>query len=371
MKQHSTEMKTIVCTGGGTGGHIYPGLAVIEELQRRYPVRVVWIGNEEGMDGKLIRDQGIEFYGIPSGKLRRYWSLQNITDMAKVGRGFFAARKILKELKPALVFSKGGFVSVPPCAAAASLGIPVFTHESDYTPGLATKINLRFARRIFVAYEESCRFFPSSVQPRIVPVGNPVRRIFYEADPEKGWRFLGLPSGERILLVLGGSQGARQVNELIWASLPRLISYYVVVHQTGPIQDGCPLPSERYRPFPYIRDELPHLLAASEVVVGRSGAGTVWEAATVGKPMVLIPLAGSGTRGDQVDNARFFERAGAARVLVGEAAQPDTLVQEVQRLANERSLRTSMAEAAQRIGAIRAAQRIAEEILRFLEAGEE
>ncbi|MCX7655704.1 MAG: undecaprenyldiphospho-muramoylpentapeptide beta-N-acetylglucosaminyltransferase [Treponemataceae bacterium] len=366
MAKHSTETKTIVCTGGGTGGHIYPGLAVIEELQRQYPFRVAWIGNKEGMDGTLIHNQGIEFYGIPSGKLRRYWSLQNITDMGKVLQGFFKARTILKELQPVLVFSKGGFVSVPPCAAAASLGIPVFTHESDYTPGLATKINLRFARYIFVAYEESRQFFPASVQDRIVPVGNPVRRVFYEADAEEGRRFLNIPAGERILLVLGGSQGARQVNELVWASLPQLTATYVVVHQTGGVQEGCPPAQPRYRPFPYLREELPHILAASELVVGRSGAGTVWEAATVGRPMVLIPLAGSGTRGDQVDNARFFERAGAARVLLGEAARPDMLVQEVDRLATDKELRTTMVEAAKRIGAVRASQQIAEAIFRFL-----
>ncbi|MCL2602525.1 MAG: glycosyltransferase, partial [Treponema sp.] len=146
-------MVTIAFTGGGTGGHIYPGLAVISRLKSLLPVRVFWIGSNAGMDRGIVESAGIEFFGIPSGKLRRYASLQNIGDIVKVGLGFLAARRILKREKPVLLFSKGGFVSVPPCAAAASLGIPVFTHESDASPGLATRINSRFAQRIFVPYQ--------------------------------------------------------------------------------------------------------------------------------------------------------------------------------------------------------------------------
>jgi UDP-N-acetylglucosamine--N-acetylmuramyl-(pentapeptide) pyrophosphoryl-undecaprenol N-acetylglucosamine transferase len=362
-------MYRIAFTGGGTGGHIYPGLAIAQELQKQCPCHIIWIGNKDGMDRQIVESAGIEFFGIPTGKLRRYFSLKNVTDLFNIAGGFFAARKILVSLKPDLLFSKGGFVSVPPCAAAASLGIPVFSHESDYTPGLATKLNLPFSRRIFTAYSDTISMLGEKYREQAQAVGNPVRASFYDGDPALGRQFLGLSSESRILLVLGGSQGARQVNELIEASLPELVKTYVVVHQTGPNQNSSPIASDRYKPYPYIKDELPHVLAAAELVVGRSGAGTVWESATAGKPMILIPLAGSGTRGDQVVNARYFEKAGAAEVLLGEDATPVKLIERVQALALDEAQRAAMAEASKKIAASNAAQVISEQILRYIRGG--
>jgi UDP-N-acetylglucosamine--N-acetylmuramyl-(pentapeptide) pyrophosphoryl-undecaprenol N-acetylglucosamine transferase len=316
-------MITIAFTGGGTGGHIYPGLAVAEEIKKQFTnqnIRIIWIGSSIGMDRTLVEEAGIEFFGVPSGKLRRYFSFKNIIDVFKVIAGFFAARKIIKKQKAVLLFSKGGFVSVPPCAAAASLGIPVFTHESDYSPGLATKINIRSViktgGRIFTAYGDTSKYFPLKVRDFVTVTGNPVRGIFQTADISKGREFLGLSENEksRILLVLGGSQGALEINELVRAALTALTEIYIVVHQTGPNLLWDIPPSPRYKPFPYIKDEMPHIMAASELIMGRSGAG-IWEWAFLGKPMLLIPLKGSGTRGDQVENARYFEKAGAAQVL--------------------------------------------------------
>lgn len=362
-------MNRIAFTGGGTGGHIYPGLAIARELQKQLPCEIIWIGNKDGMDRQIVEDAGIEFYGIPTGKFRRYFSLKNISDIFNIAGGFFTARSMLSSIKPDILFSKGGFVSVPPCMAAASLGIPVFSHESDYTPGLATKLNLPFSRRLFTAYGDTISMLKEKYRERSQAVGNPVRSAFYEADAALGRQFLGVSKGERILLVLGGSQGARQVNELVAASLPELAKTYVVVHQTGPNQEiGLP-PSERYKPFPYIKDELPHVLAAAELVLGRSGAGTVWESATAGKPMILIPLAGSGTRGDQVVNARYFQKAGAAEVLIGADAAPAKLIELVQALAQDEGRRLAMAAASRKLGEINAARYIAEEIVRFVSGG--
>lgn len=363
-------MITIAFTGGGTGGHIYPGLAVAARLKTLMDVSIVWIGSNVGMDREIVEGAGISFVGIPAGKLRRYLSLRNAADVFKVFLGFIASRRALRRLKPALLFSKGGFVSVPPCAAAASLGIPVFTHESDYSPGLATKINLRFAERIFTAYDDTIRALGPAYQSRALVAGNPVRAEFRTADPERGRRFLGLGPRERILLVLGGSQGARQVNELVAAALEGLCEIYVVVHQTGRDAEGIPSSSERYRPYEYIRGELPDVLAAAELVVGRSGAGTVWEAAVAGLPMVLIPLAGSGTRGDQVENAEYFRRAGAAEVLIGENARHDILAEVVSRIAEDGALRSSMAKASRRLGIADAAEIIAESIAERLKGAE-
>jgi UDP-N-acetylglucosamine--N-acetylmuramyl-(pentapeptide) pyrophosphoryl-undecaprenol N-acetylglucosamine transferase len=365
-------MVNIAFTGGGTGGHIYPGLAVIEGLKNRLTgeYRVFWIGSRGGMDRSIVEGAGInrvEFFGIPAGRLRRYFTLKTIPDTFKVVAGFFAARRILRKQKVNILFSKGGFVSVPPCAAAASLGIPVFTHESDLSPGLATRLNLRFVRRtggrVFVSYADTLRFMPAALMDRVTVSGNPVRAAFRCADPAKGRAFLGLGPDERILLVLGGSQGAREVNALIRAALGELRRHYTVVHQYGPEQQWELPKAEGYIPIPYINEEMPHVLAAAELIVGRSGAGTVWESAAAGKPMILIPLSGPGTRGDQVENARFFEREGAALVLTGGGGLADGgLAGMVSAVADDPARREAMAQAARRIGCLDGAAIIGDSI---------
>ena len=372
---YPVSMVNIAFTGGGTGGHIYPGLAVAAELKnllKGREIRLFWIGSNSGMDRKLVEDAGIEFFGIPCGKLRRYFSLKTIPDFFQVIAGFFAARKILKKKKTSLLFSKGGYVSVPPCAAASSLGIRVFTHESDFSPGLATKINTHFVRKtkgkIFTAYNETSRFLPASVQDRITPCGNPVRAEFRNADAAKGRAFLNLGPDERILLVLGGSQGAMEINKLVHAALPELTKFYTVVHQFGPGQI-CDIPaSKHYRPYPFIREEMPDVLAAAELVLGRSGAGTVWECAVMGKPMLLVPLSGIGTRGDQVENARFFRQAGAAIVMPGDEANPQKLMENIICLAENAGKRALMAAAAGKIGETDGAFYIARTIAETLDA---
>jgi UDP-N-acetylglucosamine--N-acetylmuramyl-(pentapeptide) pyrophosphoryl-undecaprenol N-acetylglucosamine transferase len=344
---------SVAFSGGGTGGHIYPGLAVVAALQKTYPCRIFWLGSSKAQDKSIVEEAGIEFFPIPAGKLRRNFSLRNVSDLFKVVLGFFAARKILKREKPALLFSKGGFVSVPPCAAASSLGIPVFTHESDFSPGLATRLNARFATKkrgcIITAYEETARRFPKKIQNKTLVLGNPVRAEFKNADPQKGRAFLGVDNADRILLVLGGSTGALELNELVLSCLDELTKKYVVIHQTGSQWKGQAV--SRYKPYPYIKEEMPHVLAAAELVLARSGAGTVWECATAGKPMILLPLAGSGTRGDQVENAAFFEKAGAALVLPPSKREAADLLEAVTALAEDGNKRGTMAAASASVGA--------------------
>jgi UDP-N-acetylglucosamine--N-acetylmuramyl-(pentapeptide) pyrophosphoryl-undecaprenol N-acetylglucosamine transferase len=359
-------MLCIAFTGGGTGGHIYPGLAVVSYLQRQMSLRVFWIGSNSGMDRSVVESAGLEFFGIPSGKLRRYFSLRNLADIFKVAAGFLAAWKILKREKPALLFSKGGFVSVPPCAAAAVQGIPVFTHESDFSPGLATRINTRFAEKIFTAYAGTAAFFRTREKEKIRLTGNPIRPEFRSADPRKGRAFLGLEENSRILLVLGGSQGAREINELVWKCLPELTREYVVVHQTGPGNDGDRKRVARYLPFPYIKEELPHIIAAAELVLCRSGAGTIWECAALGKPMIFVPLSGSGTRGDQVENARIFEEAGAGVTLLGGGVTPEKLTETIKAIAGDEKKRKAMAGAAVKIAGADGAALITEILIKRL-----
>jgi UDP-N-acetylglucosamine--N-acetylmuramyl-(pentapeptide) pyrophosphoryl-undecaprenol N-acetylglucosamine transferase len=360
-------MSLIVCTGGGTGGHIFPGLAVIEALRKREGTDVVWVGSSRGMDRSLVEGAGVRFIGVPSGKLRRYLSMENLIDMLRVVAGFFRSLWVLARLKPAVVFSKGGFVSVPPCAAARVLGVPVVTHECDLSPGLATRINARFARDVLVSAEETVGLLSARVRPRATVTGNPVRSAFYSASAERGRAFLGVHDpAAQIVFVLGGSLGARQVNDLVRGALDSFPAGCFVAHQTGsggePAVPGGYAPG-KYRAFEFIRSEMPDVLAAATLVVGRSGANTVWECAATGTPMVLVPLEKGSSRGDQVENARFFEDRGAAIVLTGQDATAARLAEAVSDILSDRERLGRMAAAARELGSGRAAERIAEIVL--------
>lgn len=352
---------TVAFVGGGTGGHIYPGLAVADSLRQKFikagrDVKIIWLGSLSKMDKEIVlnsvdkdgRACADKFYGVPSGKLRRYFSLQNFFDLFKIFFGFVCAFFILLKNRPAFLFSKGGFVSVPPCAAARLLGIKVYTHECDFTPGLATRINSKFASKVLLSYEETKEFFSNGTSPKFVVTGNPVRPAFYQADARFGLEFLGVTAAQKkakpILLVMGGSLGAAQINELVWKNLSWLCERFIVVHQTGQ-KNAALLPSDlteeekaAYHPYAFIYKEMPSVIACADIVLSRAGANSIWECASLKKPMVLVPLEGAGTRGDQVDNAEYFERRGAAIVLT-KSAMTETSVQ---------SALSSMANAADR-----------------------
>jgi UDP-N-acetylglucosamine--N-acetylmuramyl-(pentapeptide) pyrophosphoryl-undecaprenol N-acetylglucosamine transferase len=325
---------TVVFTGGGTGGHIYPGLAVAGAFRvLNAGARIVWIGSSGGMDRTLVEKSGLAdaFYGIPSGKLRRYFSLKIIPDVIKIAAGVISSIFLLVRLKPRAVFSKGGYVSVPPCFASRLLGIPVYTHECDFSPGLATRLNSRAASRVFVSYEGTAAFFPASMRDRVTVTGNPVRAQCYAADAQKGRRFLGISATDKpVLLVIGGSSGSAQINALVAHALPRLTEHFFVAHQTGFGADGKAVAQNAdapdYRGFAFIYGEMCDVIAAADVVVSRAGANFLSECAVCAKPLVLIPLAGSGTRGDQVENAAYFAQKGAALVLDGKTVTADDLV---------------------------------------------
>ena len=348
----------IAFTGGGTGGHIYPGLAVADGLKalaikENKNITINWIGCSKGMDGQLVqkavgpdgKPTADKFYGIPSGKLRRYLSWQNFTDLFRIAGGYFAARRILKKIKPAFLFSKGGFVSVPPVLAAKHLGMPVFTHECDFTLGLANRLNFKSAKNMFVSYEETKNRLPAAEQKRVIVTGNPVRPVMYSADTRKGLDFLQIEeSHDPILLVLGGSSCARQINNLVYENLGFLCQHYIVVHQTGLLNADDTREEElkekykgRYKPYQFIYQQMPDVLAAADVILSRAGANSLWEAAVLAKPMLLIPLCGSGTRGDQVDNARFFEEKKAALVLIGDDANSENLCRELEKMLEEKT----------------------------------
>lgn len=343
----------IVFAGGGTGGHIYPGIAVADELVRLAgtqgkSVKIFWIGNQSGMDKDIIEKNlsseggSIDsFYGIPCGKLRRYLSLKNFTDIFKIIAGFVKSLFILAKLRPDVLFSKGGFVSVPPCAAAKILHIPYYTHECDFTPGLATRINSGGAKSILLSYERTAGYLKPSLRSKCIVTGNPVRPIFYEDNSAKGLEFLKIEKKTKpVLLVLGGSLGARQINSLVKENIGWLKERFVVVHQTGAAfasehPEIMLIDDDSYKPYSFIYKEMPYVIQSSDVVLSRSGANSLWECAVCGKPMVLVPLCGSGTRGDQVDNARFFEQKGCALVLAGPDADSAHLKKALEELSDE------------------------------------
>lgn len=371
----------IAFTGGGTGGHIYPGLAVADELKNickdsNIDLKVNWIGCSKGMDQKIVQTAvgkngnliADAFYGIPSGKLRRYLSWQNFTDLFRIIGGYFCARKILKKTKPAILFSKGGFVSVPPCLAAKHLGIPVFTHECDFTLGLANKLNFKSAKTMFVSYEETKNRLSTEDQKRVVVSGNPVRPVFYNTNKDNGLKFLQITNKIKpILLVLGGSSGAKQINELVWDNLEYLCERFIVVHQTGLVNNNEENEKllrnrygDNYKPYAFIYSEMPDVVSCADVILSRAGANSIWEAAVLLKPMILIPLCGNGTRGDQVDNAKFFEEQKSAVVLLGNDVNSDKLKKVIEPFTDEKIRNEYSENLKKMIGTKRSVQIIAE-----------
>lgn len=380
-------IKNKICfTGGGTGGHIYPGLAVLDELRNKFQennqtLSAIWIGCSKGMDknivskAKDINNQSCvdRFYGIPSGKLRRYFSLKNFSDVFKIIGGFFASLWILAKEKPSVLFSKGGFVSVPPCLAAKILKIPVYTHECDFTLGLANKINFKSATKMFVSYEETKNFLSKNDKEKVIVSGNPVRPVFYNADAHNGLDFLRIQNKNKpVLLVVGGSSGARQINQLVYDNIHFLCENFIVVHQTGLVnttQEKSQELSQKYpdyHPYNFIYEQMPDVVAASDIVMGRAGANSIWEAAVLLKPMLLIPLCGNGTRGDQVDNAKFFEEKNAAKVLIDQEVDNEHLVNNLKELLDEKNRLDLQINLQKMVGNEKPAKKIAEYIFENL-----
>lgn len=371
----------VAFTGGGTGGHIYPGLAVADELkslanQNKKNLKIIWIGCSKGMDKKIV-ENAIDsngnltadiFFGIPSGKLRRYFSFKNFTDLFRIIGGFFKAFHILKKQKPAILFSKGGFVSVPPCFAAKILKIPVYTHECDFTLGLANRINFKSTKKMFVSYEETKNHLSESDKKRVIVTGNPIRPIFYHTNAKNGLLFANIPQNHEkpILLVLGGSSGAKQINQLVYENLDFLCKNFFVIHQTGLLngdENQEKILKEKYpdyKPFNFIYKEMPDVVSCSDVILSRAGANSIWEAAVLHKTMILIPLCGNGTRGDQVDNAEFFEKKGGAVMLLGKDANSKNLQNSLEQMLNLENRKKYEAALSKIVGEVPPAKKIAE-----------
>ncbi|MCR5684880.1 MAG: undecaprenyldiphospho-muramoylpentapeptide beta-N-acetylglucosaminyltransferase [Lachnospiraceae bacterium] len=326
-------MKKIIMTGGGTAGHVTPNMALIERL-RDEDFEISYIGSYSGIEKGLIEGMGIPYYGISSGKLRRYFDVKNFSDPFRVLKGMREAKKLMKELKPDIVFSKGGFVAVPVVFAAHKYKIPVIIHESDMTPGLANKLCIPKADKICCNFKETLDFLP---EDKAVHTGTPLRKALFEGSREAGLKFCGFDGSKPVIMVVGGSTGAAAINEAVRNLLPTLLTRFNVVHLCGkgkndPAYDG----TEGYRQFEYISTELKDLFAISDLVISRAGANAVCELLALAKPNILIPLSAAASRGDQILNAESFERLGYSYVLEEEKLTNETLLESIEKVYNER-----------------------------------
>ncbi len=305
-------MKRIVLTGGGTAGHVTPCIALLPELKKEgYDIQ--YIGSQNGIERKLIEEYGIPYYGISSGKLRRYFDPKNFSDPFKVMKGYFEAKKILKRLKPDVVFSKGGFVSVPVVLAAKKVRIPVIIHESDMTPGLANKLAIPAARKVCANFPETLNYLPAD---KAVLTGTPIRKELFSGNKLRGLDFCGFTANKPVLLIIGGSTGSRVINEIIRGMLPTLLRDYQIIHLCGKDNLDDKLSDvEGYVQYEYIKKELSDLFAAADLVISRAGANAICELLALKKPNILIPLSLKSSRGDQILNAESFERQGYSYVL--------------------------------------------------------
>ncbi len=305
-------MKRIVLTGGGTAGHVTPCIALLPQLaQEGFDIQ--YIGSYHGIERKLIEEYKIPYHGISSGKLRRYFDPKNFSDPFKVIKGYLEAGKLLKSLKPDVVFSKGGFVSVPVVLAAKHHKIPVIIHESDMTPGLANKLALPSATKVCVNFPETLKFFPSG---KAVLTGTPIRKELFSGNKLRGLDFCGFSANRPVMLIVGGSTGSRVINDMIRGMLPTLLRDFQVIHLCGKGNlDERFNDTEGYVQFEYIRAELSDLLAAADIVISRAGANAICELLALRKPNILIPLSAAASRGDQILNADSFEHQGFSYVL--------------------------------------------------------
>jgi len=325
-------MKKIVLTGGGTAGHVTPNIALIPELKKR-GYEIYYIGSKNGIEKQLIEEEKIKYYGISSGKFRRYFDLKNFTDPFRVLKGYKEAMDVIKAIKPDVVFSKGGFVTVPVVFAADKKKVPCIIHESDMTPGLANRLCIPHAVKVCTNFPEAAR----GIGEKALVTGTPIRKEMYSGNKIAGLDFLGFTANMPVLMVVGGSLGAAAVNRMVRDALPELLTRYQIVHLCGNGKvDESLVGTKGYVQFEYIRKEMSDLLATADIILSRAGANAICEIRALNKPNILVPLPAASSRGDQVLNAESFERQGFSVVIKEEEMTTGTLIEEIDKLYNNR-----------------------------------
>jgi UDP-N-acetylglucosamine--N-acetylmuramyl-(pentapeptide) pyrophosphoryl-undecaprenol N-acetylglucosamine transferase len=372
MSPSTSSSRPVVIAGGGTGGHTSPGLAVASVLRRR-GIECVWIGSTGGIEARRAPEHGIAYHAIPTGKLRRYWARENLTDLAlNVPAGMVAAFRLLRRLRPGVVFGTGGFVAVPVVIAAAVARIPIVIHEQTAAPGLANRIAARFARRIAVSWADGSSVFPAA---KVVLTGNPLRPELRSGSRADAVARFGLDPSVSLLYVTGGAQGATRINRAVGEALPMLLEHTQIIHQCGSnavtndrrwLEDRrARLPAElarRYTVMPFVGAELADVYAAASLVVARAGAGTVNECCQLGVPALYIPLP-SASRDEQTANARLVERAGGCVMVRQSALKPERLLERIRSLLGDPAALKAMGDRARALAVPDADERLAQVIL--------
>ena len=327
--------KKIVMTGGGTAGHVTPNIALLPALKEA-GYDITYIGSYNGMERELIEAQGIPYRGISSGKLRRYFDWKNFSDPFKVLKGYGQALSILKKEKPDVVFSKGGFVSVPVVLAAKRRGIPAIIHESDITPGLANRIAVKGAKKVCCNFPETMKYLPAD---KAVLTGSPIRRELFSGNAEAARTLCGFSSRQKpVLLIVGGSSGSKAINDAVRRVLPKLLETFYVIHLCGKGNlDNSLAGAAGYVQMEYANEELSDLLALASLVISRAGANSICELLALHKPNILIPLSAEASRGDQILNAKSFQKQGFSYVLQEENLTDETLLSAVHEVYRDRA----------------------------------
>jgi UDP-N-acetylglucosamine--N-acetylmuramyl-(pentapeptide) pyrophosphoryl-undecaprenol N-acetylglucosamine transferase len=340
-------MKKIILTGGGTGGHVIPALALCVTLQKE-GYEIHYIGSYKGIERELVHRKDLPYYSISAGKLRRYINKENVTDMFRTLKGVKEAKKHIKKIKPNIVFSKGGFVSVPVVIAAKLSGVPVIVHESDLSMGLANKISTKFAKKICVTFEETLK----TVGNKAVYTGTPIRQEILSGDAKKGRTLAGFDNNLPVVLVMGGSSGAVRVNNAIRNALPKLVESFNVIHLCGKGNVDNSISPARYKQLEFASVELPHLYALCDVIISRAGSNALQEFLALKKPSLLVPLPLTASRGDQIQNANIFAKAGYATILEDENLNTENIISKLTELYKNKDKYVSNIENAQLPNAI-------------------
>jgi UDP-N-acetylglucosamine--N-acetylmuramyl-(pentapeptide) pyrophosphoryl-undecaprenol N-acetylglucosamine transferase len=322
-------MKTIILTGGGTAGHVTPNLALIPYLKKE-GWDIKYIGSENGIERSLIEKEGIPYYSISTGKLRRYMSKENFKDIFRVVKGIGEAKELIKRLKPDVVFSKGGFVAVPVVLGAKANGVSVICHESDITPGLANKIAAPFAKKICTTFPETVKYIKGG---KGINTGTPIRDMLFEGNREKGLELCGFNNEKPVIMMMGGSLGSVKINNVLRKDLDELLKKFQIVHICGKGNFELSLMGKKgYMQFEYVSEELPHIFAAADMVISRAGSNSISEFLALKKPSLLIPLSAKASRGDQILNAESFKKQGFSLVLNEEDMNEESLIDAVNEL---------------------------------------
>lgn len=327
-------MKKIVMTGGGTAGHVTPNIALMPALKEEgYDIH--YIGSYNGIEKGLIEAQNIPYTGIDSGKLRRYFDIKNFSDPFRVIKGFAQAVGLMHKIKPDIVFSKGGFVSVPVVLAAKICNIPAIIHESDITPGLANKIAIKGAKKVCCNFPETLKYLPAD---KAVLTGSPIRHELLSGNKENAYTLCGFPAEKKpVLLIIGGSLGSRAINEAVRKVLPELLKEFHIIHLCGKGNlDENLIGTMGYAQFEYVSAELTDMLALADLAISRAGANSICELLALHKPNILIPLSAAASRGDQILNANSFAKQGFSYVIKEEDVTDDVLLSAVKEVFKNR-----------------------------------